>query len=72
MRQVSIDEAAAVSGAACSDLTMSVSITGVTVSGSLDNWSSCFNEAGNWLNDTYNSYYATSVTGIPYGEAHVG
>jgi hypothetical protein len=26
----------------------------------------------NWASDTYNSYYASSVTGIPYGQAHVG
>ena len=28
--------------------------------------------AMNWASDTYNSYYASSATGIPYGEAHVG
>jgi hypothetical protein len=72
MRQISFDEAAAVGGAACGGLTMSVSITGVSVSGSLDDWSSCFNDAANWISDTYNSYYASSATGIPYGEAHVG
>lgn len=72
MRQISFEEAAAVGGAACGDLTMSVSITGVSVSGSLDDWSSCFNDAVNWASDAYNSYYASSTTGIPYGEAHVG
>jgi hypothetical protein len=72
MRQVSFDESAAVGGAACEDLTMSVSITGVSISGSLSDWSSCFNDAMNWASDTYNSYYAGSVTGIPYGQAHVG
>ncbi|HET9024421.1 MAG TPA: hypothetical protein VFN64_07585 [Burkholderiaceae bacterium] len=72
MRQVSFEEAAAVGGAACGDLMMSASITGLSVSGSLDTWSSCFNEVVNWVGDTYNSYYAYSATGIPYGEAHVG
>jgi hypothetical protein len=72
MRQVSFEEAAAVGGAACQDLTMSVGITGVTISGSLSNWGDCYNNAVNWFGDTYNSYYASTVTGIPYGEAHVG
>jgi hypothetical protein len=72
MRQVSFEESAAVGGAACGDLTMSVGLTGVSVSGSLSDWGSCFNNTANWLSDSYNSYYASSVTGIPYGEAHVG
>ncbi len=72
MRQISFEESAAVGGAECADLTMSVSITGVSISGSLSDWSSCFNDAMNWASDTYNSYYASSVTGIPYGQAHVG
>ena len=72
MRQVSFEESAAVGGAACGDLTMSVGLTGVSVSGSLSDWGSCFNNAANWFSDSYNSYYASSVTGIPYGEAHVG
>jgi hypothetical protein len=72
MRQVSFEESAAVGGAACGDLTMSLGLTGVSVSGSLSDWGSCFNNAANWLSDSYNSYYASSVTGIPYGEAHVG
>jgi hypothetical protein len=72
MRQVSFDEAAAVGGAACGDLTMSIGLSGVSISGSLSDWSDCFSGAVNWVSDTYNSYYASSVTGIPYGEAHVG
>ena len=51
---------------------MSVGLTGVSISGSLSDWGSCFSDAVNWVSDTYNSYYASSVTGIPYGEAHVG
>lgn len=71
MRQISFEESAAVGGAGCGDLTMSVGLTGVTISGSLSDWGSCLNDAANWASDTYNSYYASSVTGIPYGEAHV-
>ena len=44
----------------------------MSISGSLGDWGSCFNDAVNWASDTYNSYYASSVTGIPYGQAHVG
>ena len=72
MRQISFEEAATVGGAACQDLTMSVGLTGVSITGSLSNWGSCVTDAANWLSDTYNSYYSSSVTGIPYGEAHVG
>jgi len=72
MRQVSFEESAAVGGAECGDLTMSVGLTGVSISGSLSDWGNCFNDAVNWFGDSYNSYYASSVTGIPYGEAHVG
>jgi hypothetical protein len=50
---------------------MSVGLTGVSISGSLGDWGSCVNDAVNWASDTYNSYYASSVTGIPYGQAHV-
>ena len=72
MRQISMEETGAVSGAACGDVTMSVSITGVSLSGSLDDWSSCFTDASNWISDTYNGYYGSTVTGIPSGMAHVG
>ena len=72
MRQISFEETEEVGGAACEDLTMSFGFTGVSISGSLSDWSSCFNDAANWFSDTYNSYYAYSATGIPYGEAHVG
>jgi hypothetical protein len=71
MRQISIEEAAAVGGADCGDLTMSVGITGVTVSGSLENWGSCVDAAANWLSDTYTGISSHYITGIPYGEAHV-
>jgi len=72
MRQVSFEEAAAVGGAACEDLTMTIGLTGASITGSLSDWNSCFNDAVSWFSDTYNSYYAYSATGIPYGEAHVG
>lgn len=68
MRQISIAEAKAVGGAACSDLTMSVGLTGVTVSGSLRDWADCFDRLG----DAINAFGAHYSTGIGYGEAHVG
>ena len=38
MRQISFEEAAAVGGAECANLTMSVGLTGVSISGSLGDW----------------------------------
>jgi len=72
MRQVSFDEAAAVGGAECGGLTMSVGLTGVSISGSLENWNSCFDAFSGWLSDSYNGISAHLSTGIPYGEPHVG
>ena len=71
MRQVSFDEAAAVGGAACGDLTMSVGLTGVSISGSLDNWASCVDGAAAWISDAYNGLSSHYITGIPYGDPHV-
>lgn len=68
MRQVSIEETKAVGGADCGDLTMSVGLTGVSISGSLSDWVDCYNR----LSDTISGYAAHYSTGIPYGEAHVG
>lgn len=72
MRQVSFDEAAAVGGAECGDLTMSVGLTGVTISGSLDDWASCIDSAYGWIGDTYNGFSSHFSAGIPYGDPHVG
>jgi len=72
MRQISIEEAGAVAGAACGDLTMSIGLTGASISGSLDNWSSCLSGAVAWVSDGYTSVSSHYSTGIPYGEAHVG
>ncbi len=72
MRQISIEEAGAVGGAGCGDLSMSVSISGVSISGSFDNWSSCLDYLSDWATDKYYGYSAQYETGIPYGEAHVG
>lgn len=67
MRQLSFEEVQAVSGAGCEDLTMTVSITGVSINGSLGNWASCLATVG----DTLTGYWAHFTTGIPYGQAHV-
>jgi hypothetical protein len=68
MRQVSIEETKAVGGADCGDLTMSVGLTGVSISGSLNDWGDCYNR----LSDAVSGFGAHYSTGIPYGEAHVG
>ena len=72
MRQISIEEAGAVSGANCNDLTMTIGLTGASVTGSLSNWGSCFNTLSDWATDKYYGYTSTYDAGIPYGEAHVG
>ena len=72
MRQVSIEEAGAVSGAVCSDLTMTIGLTGASISGSLSNWSDCLDMLGDWATDKYYGITSTYDAGIPYGEAHVG
>lgn len=72
MRQISIEEAGAVGGADCGDLSMSVSLSGVSISGSFDTWSSCLTSLGDWATDKYYGYDAHLTTGIPYGDAHVG
>ena len=68
MRQISNEEMKDVSGALCSNLTMSWGITGVSLSGSLGDWRDCFN----LLSDRVYAEYAHYSTGIRYGEAHVG
>jgi hypothetical protein len=71
MRQISFEEEKAVGGANCGDLTMSISLTGVSISGSLDSWGSCVDGLTTSLMDGYNAFDAHWSTGIPYGEAHV-
>lgn len=72
MRQVSFDEAAAVGGAECGGLTMSLGLTGVSLTGSVSAWESCMTSIYNGVSDTLSGYGAHYTTGIPYGEPHVG
>jgi hypothetical protein len=67
MRHLAFEEVRAVSGAGCEDLTMTVSITGVSINGTLSNWASCYDK----FSDTLSGYWAHYTTGIPYGQAHV-
>lgn len=71
MRQVSFDEAAVVGGAECGDLTMSVGLTGVSLTGSVSTWEGCMTSIYNGISDTLTGYGAHYITGIPYGEPHV-
>ncbi|HEX5638376.1 MAG TPA: hypothetical protein VFX81_01120 [Burkholderiaceae bacterium] len=68
MRQLSNEEMKDVSGALCSSLTLSFSVTGPTISGRLGDWMDCYNR----LSDRVYAEYAHYSTGIRYGEAHVG
>ena len=68
MRQISTEEMKEVSGALCSNLTMSLGITGVSISGSLGDWMDCYN----LFSDRVYAGYAHYSTGIGYGEPHVG
>lgn len=68
MRQISTEEMKDVSGALCSNVTMSLGITGVSFSGQLGDWADCYNR----LSDRVYAEYAHYSTGIGYGEAHVG
>jgi hypothetical protein len=72
MRQISTEEMKDVSGALCSNLTMSIGLTGVSVSGSLGDWRGCLDTLGNFARDKLNAYDAHYSTGIRYGEAHIG
>lgn len=67
MRQLAFNEVRAVSGAGCEDLTMTVSITGVSINGTLSNWASCVER----FSDAMTGQWAHFTTGIPYGQAHV-
>jgi hypothetical protein len=72
MRQITTREAGAVSGANCGDLTMTIGITGASITGSISNWAGCFNTLGDWVTDMYYGATSTYDAGIPYGEPHVG
>lgn len=68
MRQISTEEMKEVSGALCSNVTMSLGITGISFSGSLGDWADCYSGFSDRV-------YARAVhysTGIPYGAPHVG
>jgi hypothetical protein len=67
MRQLSSEEVKEVSGALCSNLTLSFSITGASISGQLGDWKDCYN----LLSDRVYGEWAHFSTGIRYGEAHV-
>lgn len=69
MRQLTFDETVAVGGAVldCGDLSLSLSITGASISGSLKAWDRCLTSIG----DTINGQIASFNAGIPYAYAHV-
>lgn len=71
MRQISIEEAKAVGGAGCEDLTLNVGLTNVSISGSLADWGDCLTSVNNFVGDTMSGFGAHYSTGIPYGAAHV-
>jgi hypothetical protein len=68
MRQISTEEMKDVSGALCSNLTLSFGLTGISLSGSLGDWADCYNS----VSDRLYAYGAHYSTGIRYGEPHVG
>jgi hypothetical protein len=72
MRQLTVEETELASGAACGNLTVSVGLSGVSFSGSVDTWGSCLSGIFDAGSDLYSGLTAHYSTGIPYGEAHVG
>jgi hypothetical protein len=68
MRQISTEEMKDVSGALCGNVTMSLGITGISFSGSLNDWADCYSR----FSDRVYAEYAHFSTGIGYGEPHVG
>ena len=68
MRQISNEEMKDVSGALCSNLTLSFSITGGAISGQLGDWLDCYDR----LSDRIYAEWAHYSTGIEYGTPHVG
>jgi hypothetical protein len=69
MRQLTLDETAAVGGAVldCGDLSVSLSLTGASISGSLNAWDRCLTS----IADTINGRIASFDAGIPYALVHV-
>lgn len=72
MRHISFEEAESVAGAACMNLTLSIGLTGASVSGSLGDWADCLRVGSNLIADKYGALEGYLRTGIPYGEPHVG
>lgn len=68
MRQISNEEMKDVSGALCSSLTLSFSVTGPTISGRLGDWADCYAR----FSDRVYAEWAHYSTGIEYGTPHVG
>jgi hypothetical protein len=71
MRQLTFDEVQAVGGAGCEDLSLSIGLNGVSLSGSLRNWSSCIGQIGDYAMDYLGGMSAHISTGLPYGRPSV-
>lgn len=72
MRQLTFDETKSVGGAAdCNDLTVSISLTGPSVSGSVSAWMGCAGQLSTALGDAVYGQWSHFSLGIPYGTAHV-
>jgi hypothetical protein len=68
MRQISNEEMKEVGGALCGNVTMTLGITGISLSGSLNDWGDCYTRFA----DRVYAEYVHYDTGIGYGAAHVG
>jgi hypothetical protein len=72
MRQLTVEETTAVGGAAdCSDLTLSITRVGPTISGSFDAWYGCAVQLSHSIGDAVYGQWSHFTLGIPYGSAHV-
>lgn len=72
MKHISFEEAESVGGAACTDLTLSIGLTGASASGSFADWADCVRIATDFIADKFGAFEGSMRTGIPYGEPHVG
>lgn len=73
MRRLNLDEMKSVGGAGgCDDLSLSVSIAGPTVGGSVGAWLRCYNSVGPAISDAVYGLWSHYRLGIPYGQVHVG
>lgn len=72
MRQLTQAETAAVGGAACGDITISVGTGGVSVGMTLGDLADCAGIVFGALLDRYYGLRAEYATGIPNGYPHVG